>query len=315
MTTIQVNQGTTPQTQIIQVNVQQTNIQNNIYEAPKPQTPAPQPLAQDTYTPSQPTPAPAPAVELPATPDTPIGVIKKTVGGAIVGGSVTTLAAMGAKAAFTDAYHAPTAAGVGLGVALGVGIGMLNLETGDKNINAATKTIGAGLVGAGATGMATSVAKALFTDRLAAPSGQGVMLGAALGGGIALVNVDTDNAGINTAAKTVGGALIGASATGMAASVGKALFTDYIHAASTSNLLLGAALGGGIALANVETGDKNFDAIKNTVAGGLIGGSAVGIASSIVGTLATDRLTGFHPVAMGIGVALGAGIAILSAEE
>lgn len=79
---------------------------------------------------------------------------------------------------------------------------------------------------------------------------------------------------------------------------------------------IGIALGTGIELVNLDTGDsKNANAIKNTVAGALIGGSAVGIAGSAIASMAADRLTHASPVAFVIGAAIGAVVDLLGYQQ
>lgn len=296
---------TTQQTTVIHQTTTQV-----ITRQPEPQRPAvlpaeSNPIPSDTYA----------GTPQPATPTTPARTIKMLAGGALLGGTAATLATMAAKGAFTDAYHKPTVAGVGLGVALGTGIALINLETGDETINAATKGAGAVLMGGSITGMASSTASALFTDRLQPLSGKSIALGAALGGGIALANMETDNKDLKAVKNTAAGVLIGGSTAGLVTGVAKSLFTDQLHSASTGGALFGAALGGGIALANIETDNKTLNAVKNTAAGALIGTGVAGLGSALIKTLSSNRLSGASPVVMGIAITLGASIGLMTSED
>lgn len=181
--------------------------------------------------------------------------------------------------------------------------------------NMIKKMAGGLIVGGTASTLAAMAGKGIFTESFHKPTLASVASGAALGLGIGLVNIETGDDTKNLIKNTAGAALIGGGATTMAESVSKAIFTEYLHAPSTSGMLMGAALGGGIALVNNDTGDKTVDNLKNIAGGALIGGSAVGIASAVAKTIGMERLASASPIAAGIGVALGAGIAILNMEE
>jgi len=177
------------------------------------------------------------------------------------------------------------------------------------------KVAGGLLFGGAGAGMIAATSKTMAMDRLMGPGASSVGLGAALGAGIGLASVETGNAKINTAKNAVAGALIGGAATGMIRATAATMATDYLHSASGSSVGLGAALGAGIALANNDMGDKTLNNVKNVAAGALIGGSGAAIISSVVATMATDRLSKMSPIAAGLGMALGAGIAIMNLEE
>lgn len=302
---------TTQQTTIIQQTTQQVTVQHN--EPPRPavlpdESEAARQLLEDTY-------ARTSRPSKPAKLDTPTQTIKLLGGGALLGGSASALASMGAKAAFTESFHKPTAAGVGLGVALGTGIALANLETGDKTLNAAKNTAAGLLIGGSTTGMVGSAAGAIFTERLQPVSGKSVLLGATLGGGIALANLETDDNNLKAAKNAAAGLMIGAGTTGIATGFAKSVFTEYLHSASTPTILMGAALGGGIALANTELDNKGLNTAKNTAAGALIGTGVAGLGSAFIKTIAAERLAGASPIAMGVAAALGAGIGLLASDE
>ncbi|PKL80571.1 MAG: hypothetical protein CVV27_00195 [Candidatus Melainabacteria bacterium HGW-Melainabacteria-1] len=130
-----------------------------------------------------------------------------------------------------------------------------------------------------------------------------------------IVEVRKPDSGLGVAKKIAGGALLGAGISGVVTAVAKSAFTDYLHRPSASGVALGAALGAGIGLANLETGDKNINAVKNTVSGALIGGSVLGLASGLIRTIGTERLSAASPIAVAVGALAGAGIALLNVEE
>ncbi|PIQ26270.1 hypothetical protein COW36_15230 [bacterium (Candidatus Blackallbacteria) CG17_big_fil_post_rev_8_21_14_2_50_48_46] len=120
---------------------------------------------------------------------------------------------------------------------------------------------------------------------------------------------------IEIAKKLGGGALLGGGITAVVQSAVTSMVMDRGMAPTVPGTALGVALGAGIGLINIETGDKNLNAVKNTVGGALMGGSILGMAASVVGTMATDRLMSVSPIAMGVGAAIGAGIGLLNSQE
>lgn len=174
---------------------------------------------------------------------------------------------------------------------------------------------GGSLLGGGISAVASSVGKAMINDMFEAPGFAGVATGASIGLGVGLLNIESDNKTVKSATKTAGGAFLGLGITGIAQSICKAMVTESVQPPSTSGILLGASLGGGIALANADFGNKDANNIKNTIAGALIGGGVTGLGSALIKTLGSDRLMGYSPVAMGIGMAVGAGIGLLNAKD
>jgi len=229
-----------------QVNVTITQQVNTVRPAPQPVMPAqpiqsPQPIFEDdSYTPTV------------KKPSSPVGMIKKMAGGTLVGGTASTLLGIGVKAMFTENYHAPTAATIGTGAAIGLGIGLLNIETGNKTTNLVKNTAGGALLAGGITATVESASKAIFTNRLLSPSGSGMLLGSALGAGIALVNADVEDKTVNNLKNIAGGALIGGSTVGLASVVVKAIGTNQLSSFSPVAAGIGLALGAGIAILNME---------------------------------------------------------------
>ena len=162
----------------------------------------------------------------------PTKIMKNIGGGALVGGTASTLAGIAAKGVFTEHYHKPTAASIGLGVAVGAGIGLSKIETGDQNINTAKNAVAGALIGGGAAGIASATAKAVFTERLHSPGG--VLLGASLGTGIALANNTLEDETAN-AAKTWPPALSSAAPARVLPAVWPVLYLQNIF---TGPLLL-----------------------------------------------------------------------------
>lgn len=178
------------------------------------------------------------------------------------------------------------------------------------------KKIGGGLLlGSTLSGIGAAAAKSMATDVLHKPGTTSIGLGAALGAGLGLASIETGNQNINIAKNGVAGALIGGSLAGMVQSMVSSMATDYLHGPSTGGILMGTAIGGGIALANNTLEDKTLNNVKNVAAGALIGGGALGALSAVATSIATERLSQISPVAAGLGVALGAGVAIMRLEE
>lgn len=159
---------TTRSTEMIQVQtVRSTTIQQDI--APPP--PPPAPPAEDKFVPSSPT-----------------KILKNTLGGALIGGGALSAAQSIAKSIGTESLQAPSWVGAGLGIALGAGIGLVNLKTDNAGLNTAKNTVGAALIGGSIGGVATSIIKTIGTESLSRPSVAGILIGGAIGAGIAVLN-------------------------------------------------------------------------------------------------------------------------------
>jgi hypothetical protein len=182
-------------------------------------------------------------------------------------------------------------------------------------LDIAKKIAGGVLIGGGAGTLANGIVNSIAADRLTAPTLTGVGIGVSMGAGIGLLNLETGDETTNQIKNTAAGALIGGSAMAIANSAVRSIGFDQLSGPSGLGVGIGIALGTGIGLVNLDTGDKNTNAIKNTVAGALIGGSAVGIAGSAIASMAADRLTHASPVAFVIGAAIGAGIGLLNTEK
>lgn len=115
--------------------------------------------------------------------------------------------------------------------------------------------------------------------------------------------------------KVGGGALLGGGMTAAFQSVITSVATERLQGPSLGGVSLGTALGAGIGLINIETGDKNLNAVKNTVGGALIGGSVLGMVVAAINTAAFERLMPASPIAIGVGAAIGAGIGLLNSEH
>ncbi|PIQ26880.1 hypothetical protein COW36_15905 [bacterium (Candidatus Blackallbacteria) CG17_big_fil_post_rev_8_21_14_2_50_48_46] len=185
----------------------------------------------------------------------------------------------------------------------------------DSPLGIAKKIAGGTLLGGGISAVANSVLRSISADRLTAPSASGTGLGLAMGAGIGLYKLDTGDEQINQVKNIAAGALIGGSAMGLANSIVNSMGAEALMAPSSFGVGLGVALGSGIGLIHLETGNENLNAVKNTIGGALIGGSVFGIAGSAVASMAADRLTASSPIALGIGVAIGAGIGLLNSDH
>lgn len=135
--------------------------------------------------------APAPAAEPDKfVPSTPATVLKNTLGGALIAGGATSAAQSIVKSIATESMQAPSFVGAGLGIALGAGIGLVNLKTEDKGFNVIKNTAGAALIGGAVGGIATAIIKSIGTESLSNPSVPGILIGGAIGAGIAVLNAE-----------------------------------------------------------------------------------------------------------------------------
>lgn len=301
MGSIQISQRTTT-TVTVQ---QETRIQ---------QTPAPAPVAP---------PPPAPSrleedvvdIKKPAQPDSVIGTTKKIFGGALIGGAAMSAANSAAKSMATNTLQAPSVPVALLGVGLGTGIGLLNIETGDQNINTLKNTAGGALIAGTTTAAVTAVVKTMGTEYMHGPTLGTAAIGAAFGAGIALANNKLEDEGLNKAKNVAAGVLIGGSAlsAGMA-TIQSMASSSFVNAGWTS-AGVGAAFGAGIALANMEAPTKEARLFKNLGAGALIGGSVGAAGSAVIKAMATESFRNPSWAGIAIGVAAGAGIALLNAED
>lgn len=181
-----------------------------------------------------------------------LGVIKKVAGGLLIGGTVSGITAGVAKTMATDILSKPGVASIGLGAALGAGMGLASIETGSKALNTAKNTVAGALIGGSATGMVQSVASTMATNYLHGPSTGGILMGAAVGGGIQLLNNDTGDKNLNNVKNVAAGALIGGGALGIISATATTMATNRLSGLSPVAAGLGAALGAGIAIMNME---------------------------------------------------------------
>lgn len=182
-------------------------------------------------------------------------------------------------------------------------------------LDIAKKIAGGVLIGGGAGALANGIVNSMAADRLTPPSAAGVAIGLSMGAGIGLLNLETGDESVNQIKNTAAGALIGGSAMAIANSAVRSIGFDQLTGPSALGVGMGLAMGTGIGLVHLDTGDKNTNAIKNTVAGALIGGSAAGVIGSAIASMAADRLTHASPIAFGIGAAIGAGIGLLNTDK
>jgi hypothetical protein len=182
-------------------------------------------------------------------------------------------------------------------------------------LDIAKKIMGGVLIGGGVGTLANGIVNSIAVDRLTAPTMTGVGIGVSMGAGIGLLKLETGDKSMNQIKNTAAGALMGGSGMAIANSAVRSIGFDKLTGPSALGVGLGVALGTGIGLVNLDTGSKNTNAIKNSIAGALIGGSAVGIAGSAIASIAADRLTHASPIAFGIGAAIGAGIGLLNTDH
>jgi len=132
---------------------------------------------------------------------------------------------------------------------------------------------------------------------------------------------------LDLTSKTGNGLLIGGMASTFAQAVASAELRPAIEA-SPAGFALGAAIGAGVGLIKAETKHEDLKPIKNTVGGALIGGGTAGILTSAASTLIAAKSTwaglpstlffGYPAVsatAIGVGAAIGAGIAIYASQK
>ena len=133
-----------------------------------------------------------------------------------------------------------------------------------------------------------------------------------------------------TIKKLAGGIILGGAGTAIAQSIGSSIVSSGRHfqakGPSTTGIGLGVALGAGIGLKNIDTGDKTVNNIKNLVSAALIGGSSMGMASAIGKTITAPQTWSYaegfvskiaspSTVAIALGATLAVGIAVMNMEE
>lgn len=182
-----------------------------------------------------------------------VKVAKNVAGSALIAGGSMGVAQSVMKTMFTSSVQSASPSGIALATSLGAGIALKNADVGQgKGANAA-KNVGAGvLIGAGTAGIATGLAKTLFTDRLMGASPTVTALGAGLGAGIALANSDVDNKGLKVAKNAAAGALIAGSAVGIVTSLGKTLAAEALSKPSLVSIGVAVAIGAGIGIAKTQ---------------------------------------------------------------
>lgn len=130
-----------------------------------------------------------------------------------------------------------------------------------------------------------------------------------------MLHIRTPDSGANMTKKLVGGAVLGASLMGMAQPAARFIATNAVKSPSLLALGTGAALGAGIALASLETGNAASNTSKNLAAGILIGGAVAGTAAAVGNFIFHNSLKNPTPMTLAIGASLGASIAMLSSQE
>ena len=252
----------------------------------------------------------------PAQPDGPVGVTKKILGGALIGGSALAVVSSATSSMAADALQAPSVPAIVLGASLGAGIGLLNLDTGDKNINTMKNAAAGALIAGSTTASLVAVLKTMSNDvGMISPNMSTAGIGAAFGAGIALTHNEFEDKNLNNAKNVVAGALIGGAGLTSAMSVARYMADFTITSAGLPSAVVGATLGSGIALANMEASTKGGKLAKNLAAGALIGGSVGAAGSAVIRAMATESFRNPSLIGVGVGIAAGVGIALLKAED
>lgn len=272
--------------------------------------------------------------------DSSISAVKKLSTGVLIGGSAGYLASAVGTGFMTSNFKG-SPMGLGLGVAIGTGSALLNTETNNEKLNVAKNVTGSALLVGGATGVATSIAKSIFSANglPTSASPTTIALSAGLGAGIALNNANVgEGKTANLVKNTTSGVLVGAGVTGLATGVAKSLLASdgIARLASPTTIALGAAVGAGVKLANSEVDNNGLRVAKNAVAGTLIGGGTAGLVTSAgktllmstsipfehgKGFLAKSLLSESHlfsspsRTAILVAATIGAGIAIANTKE
>lgn len=185
-----------------------------------------------------------------------------------------------------------------------------------------TKMAGGGaLIGLGGASILKSVLLTGAEGKFMMPTKTSALYGAALGAGLGLANMETENPSMLK--DVAAGALIGTGAGGIVSSAAKFVQSNLNYStgkvlpnqASPHGVILGASLGAGIGLLNFETSDSNLNFYKNIGAGALMGGSIAGLAEGTIRTLITEAPKSPKLAIIGLGVAVGAGIAMVATKD
>lgn len=270
-----------------------------------------------------PDPAPEPQHQLakdiiqvkPAQPDGPVGVTKKIIGGGLIGGSAMATISAAVNSMAAEAMHAPTVPAILVGAGMGTGIGLLNIETGDKDLNAIKNTAAGVLMGGAGASALVALGRSMGNEALISANMSSVGVGAAMGAGIALANNDFKDETANAAKNVAAGALIGGSGLSTGMALIRTMATERATSAGLTSAAVGTAFGAGIVLANMEASTKGGKLAKNLTAGALIGGSVGAAGSAVIRAMATETFRNPSLIGVGVGIAAGVGIALLNAED
>lgn len=182
---------------------------------------------------------------------------------------------------------------------------------------------GGALLGGSASAIVNMAGKSMAYSKFVKPSGAWTGAGVALGTGLALASIETDNKALAGAKDLAAGGLIGGGAMAMASSIGRSMIQNSGGASfgpSASGTAAAAALGVGLAALKMDTGSKAGNMVKDLAAGAAIGGSGMAIASGLL--KATTKYSAYEaalvkpsPTAIVLGIAAGAGIAILASKD
>ncbi len=180
------------------------------------------------------------------------GVIKKIAGGTLIGGSASALAASLSKSMFLERGVGPGMTSVGIGAAIGAGVGLLGIETGSETTNSLKNMAAGTLIGGGVTAAAQSISSTMLTNYIHGPSAKGTIMGAAVGAGVALISSDFEDKELNNVKNVAGAALLGGGGMAIASAMASTMISDRLQSFSPVAAGLGAALGAGIAVLNME---------------------------------------------------------------
>lgn len=191
--------------------------------------------------------------------------------------------------------------------------------------------VGGTLVGGAAAATLNMTARSMVYNAFKKPTAAWTGAGAVLGAGIALKNIETDNAGVNGAKDMLANGMMAGGGAALASSVGRSMIqpatsnyaikylgaTPQLFGPSVTTTAAAAAIGVSAAALSMDTGSETGNLAKDMVAGGVMGGAIMTIGSSLLkattySSAAAAAMAKPSPTAIALGVAAGAGIALLN---